>query len=538
MFDKFWKQFLVEEDETFVGTELEPQPTFVMDPDDATEEPQQRKKDKKLFGFEAWLDNNGYYMEDFLGRGQHGAVYDVLRKKGGRKDAAKVVYYPKSGQRVRTNPEREVKNYKFMSKSKTGLFPRVYFADIVQVPIHGQPIDGEKEPAAVIIMEKLVPLPEDLARKLFASSGYRKGSAMTQRDYRLFSNKTILKNFVEQILKDYGVVRDANISKISDYVVKNYGNRRVSPSQLSLVSSERRGKRTFSNFGIRILAFILDGLLIFEEGINLIQKRNKQNALTDERFTDSSGQEVPVQQVNRFLKMFESLLYKNFNNNYSRPLIATDTNVKPSSVYSGFEIFDSDNVIPTLFPEADKLKSLVTKIEKMGISFKDVHSDNVMMRPGTNEIVIADLGSFNTPTQKITENKKKQAASCIIFDNKDRILIIRRSKTDDWKPGWWDTPGGHIEDGEIPVEAATREADEESGLTVRNLVQVETKHFSDTIKHFFTTRDYDGVVYFRKNPETGFIEHDDYRWVTFEQLKDIQKSIIPLSVVKRALHLA
>ena len=138
----------------------------------------------------------------------------------------------------------------------------------------------------------------------------------------------------------------------------------------------------------------------------------------------------------------------------------------------------------------------------------------------------------------MAENMKKQVASCIVFDNKDRILIIKRSKTDDWKPGWWDIPGGHMEEGEIPVEGAIRETDEESGLTVRNLVQVETKQFPDIIKHFFATRNYDGEVYLRPNHETGEIEHDEYRWVSIEQLKEIKNSVVPLSIVKKAMHLA
>jgi hypothetical protein len=37
----------------------------------------------------------------------------------------------------------------------------------------------------------------------------------------------------------------------------------------------------------------------------------------------------------------------------------------------------------------------------------------------------------------LNEGRGGEVASCIIFDN-DKILIIRRSNTDPWKPGWWD----------------------------------------------------------------------------------------------------
>jgi 8-oxo-dGTP pyrophosphatase MutT (NUDIX family) len=515
MFDKFWRQFLLESEETFFipnSNDLTIKDPLVPD----QEEPEQPKK-KELLGLEAFMDSKGFLLGDYIGGGKHGAVYNIQRKKGGQRLAAKIIYPdPKKG----SDPEKETKNYKFMQDTGSKLFPKVYFSEVVDVPMPGQPIGGQTTPAGVVFMEQLEPLPEDLVRKLFVSSGYRKGSAMRQRDFRLFRNDAILKNFVEQVLKDSNAVVSNNVDRISDYVVSRFKNSKISPSKSSLIASEKVGKRTFSRFGLRILAFIFDGLLKFER--------------------------QPNERPEAFLDNFQKIMFRAFNRNYSRPLITTDTSPRPRSMYRGLEMFDSEGVIPEIFPEAKILKDMVVGLEKMGINFRDVHSDNAMMRPGTNDIVIVDLGAFAVPSksQQVTEGNTemsrdniKEVASCIVFDNKDRILIIKRSKTDDWKPGWWDIPGGHMEEGEIPIEGATRETDEESGLTVRNLVQVETKQFPDIIKHFFATRDYDGEVYFRPNEKTGIVEHDDYKWVTIEQLEDIQNSVVPLSTVKKAMHL-
>src|SRR6056300_573780 len=94
----------------------------------------------------------------------------------------------------------------------------------------------------------------------------------------------------------------------------------------------------------------------------------------------------------------------------------------------------------------------------------------------------------------MAKRNNREVGSCIIVDNKDRVLILKRSATDDWKPGWWDLPGGHLDGGETPIEGAEREAREESGLTVRNLQKIETLHMGNIFKHFFVTRDWDGVV--------------------------------------------
>jgi dATP pyrophosphohydrolase len=57
-----------------------------------------------------------------------------------------------------------------------------------------------------------------------------------------------------------------------------------------------------------------------------------------------------------------------------------------------------------------------------------------------------------------------------------RVLVLQRSQ-DTRCPGAWETVHGHIEAGETPAEAATRELLEETGLTpekLYNLSRVET----------------------------------------------------------------
>ena len=58
------------------------------------------------------------------------------------------------------------------------------------------------------------------------------------------------------------------------------------------------------------------------------------------------------------------------------------------------------------------------------------------------------------------------AASVALFDQQQRILLIRLSDT-----GRWAIPGGGVEPGEVPADAAIREMWEESGIVVE-LVRV------------------------------------------------------------------
>ena len=63
-------------------------------------------------------------------------------------------------------------------------------------------------------------------------------------------------------------------------------------------------------------------------------------------------------------------------------------------------------------------------------------------------------------------------AAIIIFDEEGRVLILLRPQTVKWAPGKWALPGGHIEEGETPIEAAVRETREETTLNVEGPLEL------------------------------------------------------------------
>jgi ADP-ribose pyrophosphatase YjhB (NUDIX family) len=58
------------------------------------------------------------------------------------------------------------------------------------------------------------------------------------------------------------------------------------------------------------------------------------------------------------------------------------------------------------------------------------------------------------------------AAYNVCRDAEDRLLLVRLSNITE-RPGWWTLPGGGIEFGEHPENAALRELREETGLAGR-----------------------------------------------------------------------
>jgi dATP pyrophosphohydrolase len=108
-------------------------------------------------------------------------------------------------------------------------------------------------------------------------------------------------------------------------------------------------------------------------------------------------------------------------------------------------------------------------------------------------------------------------SKAIVFNHDDKVLLLKRSATDIRRPGQWDVPGGHVDDGEYLAETAARETHEEAGLTIDSqeipLVYAMTEMADES--HSVTW------VFFMAR--TGLTdvklshEHDEYVWVTLEE---------------------
>lgn len=55
----------------------------------------------------------------------------------------------------------------------------------------------------------------------------------------------------------------------------------------------------------------------------------------------------------------------------------------------------------------------------------------------------------------------------VLTNGSGEILLLRRSATSKRRALEWDIPGGHVDDGESSLEAATRETREEAGIRLQ-----------------------------------------------------------------------
>jgi len=138
----------------------------------------------------------------------------------------------------------------------------------------------------------------------------------------------------------------------------------------------------------------------------------------------------------------------------------------------------------------------------------------------------------------LIEGELKTVGIVVCLNDKQQFLIIRRSDIDD-RAGQWTMPGGHIDDEDGSIEAgAIRELKEEANLSckISDLKYLGNKSKN---KHYFLTKKWTGEVNVDKpNPKTNEIEHDDYKWLAIDKIKEIDNTTIPIYLLEKALEIS
>jgi len=140
-------------------------------------------------------------------------------------------------------------------------------------------------------------------------------------------------------------------------------------------------------------------------------------------------------------------------------------------------------------------------------------------------------------TQFLHEGEESEVGIVVCLNDKQQFLMLRRSDIDE-REGQWTMPGGHIDSEDNSIESgAARELFEEANLTskisdLRYLGSPKKK------KYYFLTLKWSGDVNVDKpNPKTNEIEHDDYKWATINEIKDIDDTNIPIYLLEKALEI-
>lgn len=105
------------------------------------------------------------------------------------------------------------------------------------------------------------------------------------------------------------------------------------------------------------------------------------------------------------------------------------------------------------------------------------------------------------------------------FDKKPKFLLLRAYD-------YWDFPKGRVEPDEEPLAAAIREVEEETTLTNIDFhwghVLTETEPYGkNKVARYYLAESRDGEVHLPVSAELGKPEHDEFRWLTYEEARPL-----------------
>ena len=293
----------------------------------------------------------GFHFDRKLGKGQMGEVYLVENKKTGERNAMKHVV--KSLYGGPKTSKREAQNYRFAMDNKASMPEKYakYLPDVYNVE--------ETVKDYFIFMELLEELPERLKSDLFALGPDDADLPRHEKYARIF--------------KDPEAVYDI----VNGSIFKNIILSQASPEVQEKIRSQVPS---------RVIKRIMDSTEI-DWG------QEPYNTLSD----------IIVEESMEYIKQDSMLREPAATQAFKNSLIEAATEILEKQIipvhgghgshsYAG----RSPRSIEDKFPEArDFIRAMKYFYEDAKWQPKDVHSQNVMMRPGTKGFVITDLGLFS-----------------------------------------------------------------------------------------------------------------------------------------------
>ena len=372
MYQKFWNQFLTEVAE----------PTFNLGNEQPTRPVPQTER-RPLTGLALFLSEKGFYLDKLLGSGMDGKVYKATNKETGQTVAVKTIDADQGGG---ASAEREVKNYKFVKDNYNSLgknkkyLPIVYQASMEDIPVRGEGLDGTKKKTGFIIMEELKELPSEVARAIFAIAGNSKRNkkARELRDKRLLKNPRLVSSLLNIAWSLMGRQGEYLSFEAQEAAEKRIMEQFFSGTLPAVLPDPYTRKMAMSEMGKKLMTLYIQ--ITYEEML----KHPKSEELKDI--------------IDQYKQHFTETLLISFEKAYSKPLVsgAAGKELAQKSGLRGMDQFyGQEEELEKEFPEIAGVRAAMKEFS--GKEFKpfDVHAGNVMMRPGTNDIVIVDLGRFN-----------------------------------------------------------------------------------------------------------------------------------------------
>lgn len=176
--------------------------------------------------------------------------------------------------------------------------------------------------------------------------------------------------------------------------------------------------------------------------------------------------------------------------------------------------------------------------------FRKTHSKSFVKAPQQQSIKNSILSDLKPKPIMESEDldlnlpiKLKFACVCIVFNEENKLLLVRRSENDNWMAGKFALVGGGIEENEIPEECIIREAKEETNLTLKKPKLVYSTIEGNTFLYVFVSKITNSDKIKLNDEHSGYIwvnSNDIDKYDTVPNLFEMIKRVYDIMVVNNS----
>jgi 8-oxo-dGTP diphosphatase len=123
---------------------------------------------------------------------------------------------------------------------------------------------------------------------------------------------------------------------------------------------------------------------------------------------------------------------------------------------------------------------------------------------------------------------KSIQVTCAVIFSEGKVLCAKRSERMS-QPGYWEFPGGKVEEDEMPEECLLREILEELSISIQILLSMSPSDFSYSFEKTIRLLPY---LCAWESGTIRLLEHEEVRWLTREELNSINWAPADLPIVQ------
>lgn len=275
--------------------------------------------------------------------------------------------------------------------------------------------------------------------------------------------------------------------------------------------------------------------IIDEISVNLIKKKNIPSSVKQKAKNIVKNKFLSYENIKRIKNFFDGLNEVDVDLKSEERQLKIQQNKNDYMFMGGNKMKTwCESKLKELRDPIQRTKKVKTKFGGLSNQFRKEHTKSFVKAPEMPKVknMVKDLKpraimesedlSLNLPL------KLNFACVCIIFNEENKLLLVKRSQEDDWMANKFALVGGRCEENEIPEQTIIREVKEETNLTLKKPKLVYSTIEGSTFLYVFISKVTNSDKIKLNDEHTGYV------WVNSNDIKDYDTVPNLMEMVKKA----